>query len=384
MTAIDCDVVVIGAGVSGLAVTAALTDHGLDVVCLDARDRIGGRLHTIGSEQGPLDLGASWFWPGEERVQRLVAESGIAFHAQHIAGDALYDAEGGPRRLDGNPIDVAAYRYTRGAQSVTDALASGLPPGSVRTRSPVSSVSVDAGGARVVAAGCELAARQVVVAAPPALVAETVAFQPALPPEVQGLARLTPIWMGSTVKVVAVYRDPFWRDAGLSGAVFSEVGPLREIHDLSGPEGDDPAALFGFGSSAPNASGPAAPHVFGPSAPNASGLRAEQVVDQLVRLFGPSAAAPTEVVVADWSRERWTSPPGVSPSGAFQLFGHPLYQGPTLQGRVHWASTETAAGYPGHVEGALEAAERTASAVLREFGQSPPPGTRAAQTGKAG
>jgi monoamine oxidase len=50
--------------------------------------------------------------------------------------------------------------------------------------------------------------------------------------------------------------------------------------------------------------------------------------------------------------------------GAYQLFGHPLYAQPALGGRLHWATAETTAESPGHVEGALAAAERAAAAVL--------------------
>ena len=55
------DVIVIGAGISGLAAARHLTDHGWDVLVLEARDRIGGRIWT-GQRWAdcPSDLGASW------------------------------------------------------------------------------------------------------------------------------------------------------------------------------------------------------------------------------------------------------------------------------------------------------------------------------------
>ncbi|TYC65565.1 FAD-dependent oxidoreductase [Stappia sp. BW2] len=51
---------VIGAGIAGLAAAKTLADSGFSVIVLEARSRIGGRLHTDRSLGTPLDLGASW------------------------------------------------------------------------------------------------------------------------------------------------------------------------------------------------------------------------------------------------------------------------------------------------------------------------------------
>lgn len=52
--------IVIGAGVSGLACAAELVKAGHAVLVLEARDRIGGRAHTIEDPavKAPFDLGA--------------------------------------------------------------------------------------------------------------------------------------------------------------------------------------------------------------------------------------------------------------------------------------------------------------------------------------
>jgi len=56
----SADVLVLGAGIAGLAAARTLTDKGLSVILLEARNRVGGRMWTNSSLGVPLDLGASW------------------------------------------------------------------------------------------------------------------------------------------------------------------------------------------------------------------------------------------------------------------------------------------------------------------------------------
>ncbi|MEO1058932.1 MAG: FAD-dependent oxidoreductase, partial [Actinomycetota bacterium] len=58
------------------------------------------------------------------------------------------------------------------------------------------------------------------------------------------------------------------------------------------------------------------------------------------------------------------SPPGVEALHEYQTYGHPIWQTPTGDGRLHWTSTETSREAPGHIEGALAAAERTVLAIV--------------------
>ncbi|MBW3560752.1 MAG: FAD-dependent oxidoreductase, partial [Proteobacteria bacterium] len=59
------EVAVIGAGAAGLAAARRLRAAGLDVLCLEARARIGGRAHTVGGAGGPMDLGCGWLHSGD-------------------------------------------------------------------------------------------------------------------------------------------------------------------------------------------------------------------------------------------------------------------------------------------------------------------------------
>ncbi|MFG2313443.1 flavin monoamine oxidase family protein [Streptomyces tendae] len=343
------DVIVVGAGASGLASADALHTAGRDVVVLEARDRVGGRLLSTPVEYPgrALDLGATWFWDGEDRVRNLAVRSGIAVFEQHLAGDTMLQETTGVRRLTGNLIDAPSRRFATGAQSIAAALAAALPAGALRLDTPVTAIRpAGQGGLDVLTPAGALRAGHVVLAVPPALALEHIDFHDALPADLVRLARATPVWMGAAVKVVAHYADAFWRQDGLAGAAFSRTGPLQEIHDMSGPDGE-PAALFGFAHA----------RTVRPGFEQAA-------VAQLARLFGPPAGAPVALHVRDWSTERWTAPSTVRRLADHSLFGHRLYQRPALDGRLHWATTETATGHAGHIEGALASGERAARAIL--------------------
>ncbi|MBB5747192.1 flavin monoamine oxidase family protein [Brevundimonas variabilis] len=62
------DVVVIGAGAAGVAAARRLMAAGVSVVVLEARDRVGGRAHTVPREGHGLDLGCGWLHSADENV----------------------------------------------------------------------------------------------------------------------------------------------------------------------------------------------------------------------------------------------------------------------------------------------------------------------------
>ncbi|MGW5424569.1 flavin monoamine oxidase family protein [Streptomyces sp. NPDC003943] len=72
-------VIVIGAGISGLAAARHLADQGEDVLVLEARDRIGGRIWTSDAWDGaPVDLGASWIHGTDRNPITALAEKAKA------------------------------------------------------------------------------------------------------------------------------------------------------------------------------------------------------------------------------------------------------------------------------------------------------------------
>ncbi len=331
------DVVVLGAGLSGLLTAWRLQQAGRDVVVLEARDRIGGRLARPEAEA--VDLGASWVWDTERHVHALLRELGIATFPHHDDGIDLYDDGVALHRGRLPRSHVPERRIVGGAHGIAAALAArvdGIRPG-VAARA----VTILPDGLAVQTDGGALTARHVVAALPPALLVRSVDLPPLPEATRQALAHC-PTWMADVAKVVVRYPDRPWRAAGLSGRAASRAGPLVEVHDLSGPGGADPA-LFGFV----------------PRELAREGWR-DRIVPQLVRLFGPGVAAPLAVHARAWWEERYTVAPD-TPAGSPRLLGHPALRAPLLDGRLHLVSTETSGVSPGHMDGAVERAEAVAA-----------------------
>ena len=70
------DVAVIGAGAAGIAAARTLAGTGLSVTVLEARDRIGGRAHTLVREGVAVDMGCGWLHSADENPLAELAEGG--------------------------------------------------------------------------------------------------------------------------------------------------------------------------------------------------------------------------------------------------------------------------------------------------------------------
>ncbi|KAI8102694.1 hypothetical protein M9434_005492 [Picochlorum sp. BPE23] len=62
----DADVIVIGAGMAGVTAARELSDAGISVIILEARDRVGGRTYSLNTSEGPVDAGAMWIHDAQE------------------------------------------------------------------------------------------------------------------------------------------------------------------------------------------------------------------------------------------------------------------------------------------------------------------------------
>lgn len=244
-----------------------------------------------------------------------------------------------------------AWLVQGGVAQVADHLATELGA-DLQLATPVRAIEHGAGGVRVHSAAGIEAAGAVVVAVPPPL-RLAIQFEPALPPAWQALLQRWP--MGAMVKVLAVYREPFWRRHGLNGLGIGDLPWLELTVDSSAPGG--PGVLAGF--------------IAGDRAVAWGRLsetqRRQTVLQDLSRFWGAEAAEPLELVLHDWCGEAWTG-------GAFTAFLTPgtwttygsVWQDPL--GRLVWAGTEAARRWPGYFEGAIEAGLAAAQQVADLLG----------------
>jgi len=362
-------VAIIGGGLAGLHAAHLLHRAGISFQLFEARDRLGGRILTVDeagrADEDGFDLGPSWFWPDmQPGLGDLVDELSLGTFAQHTDGDMLYERglREHPHRMRGMGQEMRSIRLTGGSVSLIHALANNLPKDALHLGAAVTDL-------RLVEAGIELtferhgkppqriSFRHVIAALPPRLLAAAIRFDPAPSADSLTLWQCTPTWMAPHAKFFAVYDRSFWREAGLSGAAQSMVGPLGEIHDATTAQGK--AALFGF---------------VGISAAQRASIGQETLIraaiQQLTRLFGPEAAQPRGTILKDWTADDRTSTPADSSAS-----GHPSsasvewVRGPWAE-RLILAGSETSSSEPGYLAGAVEASRQAVAAVCSSFQHS--------------
>ena len=109
VTDISCDVIVIGAGAAGLAAAAHLAQAGREVLLLEARDRLGGRIWTR-REAGvpvPIELGAEFIHGSAAITRSLLAQAGSPVVDAAGAHVTLEEGEPQPREPSWPNIQAA-------------------------------------------------------------------------------------------------------------------------------------------------------------------------------------------------------------------------------------------------------------------------------------
>lgn len=374
-------VVVLGAGLAGLAAAHRLAAAGCKVEVLEARDRPGGRVWTLRdafpselrSEAGAarirddhdwtrrylrrFNLPVEPFYPRGGRLvvradgRRRVLPAGLSSWRSHAVVTSGEDPGDGPWRALTSP---RWYRISGGADRLARRLARSLGD-RVRYGAVVRDIAWRGDRARVTAhirgEDIELAARRVVCTLPFTTL-RSVSFDPPLPPAKRRIVRTLPY--EAAVRVFVLTEGRPWDHGGLNGFGWSEkVGEVWRVPP--GPAG-------------PGVGRALAAYAQGPKARRLSriddGELVDMVIDELDRLFPGAGERAQEAHVVRWARERWSRG---AQSRPWDMGRWPVPELRRPAGAIHFAGEHVASeGSVGWMDGALESGWRAAGAVLCE------------------
>ncbi|WP_427019061.1 flavin monoamine oxidase family protein [Pseudarthrobacter sp. P1] len=125
------DVVIIGAGPSGLTAARELTKAGLSVAVLEARDRVGGRTWSNTVDGAWLEIGGQWVSPDQTALIGLLEELGLGTYSRHREGESVYIAPDGTRtRYTGEmfPVSEITEKEMNKLIGTLDDLAAAMDP----------------------------------------------------------------------------------------------------------------------------------------------------------------------------------------------------------------------------------------------------------------
>ena len=334
MTIETIDTIIIGAGLSGIYAAHLLSKKKELFVVLEARNRIGGRILSAEYEGFFSDLGPSWYWPDiHPRMASLIQGLGLVGYRQFEEGLGRFQhATGAVHTVAGYPMEPLSWRLEGGMIGLITRLCEHLPEGVVRLNHPVCKVEKESSGVRVDVGEVgrdpwvRFRARKLILAIPPRLAAATILFEPELSHRLTQAMLKIGTWMADQAKFCALYREPFWRQDGLSGQAFSQRGPMGELHDGSNHHGG-PYGLIGFVGI------PAVQR-------HHQDILLKDIVTQLASIYGGPAAEPLACFYQDWAGEPYTATLYDQPP----MHEHPLYHPPAGKTAI-WEGTDSFCGY---------------------------------------
>jgi monoamine oxidase len=327
-------ITIIGAGISGLYL-ASLLENDYEVTILEARDRIGGRVFSIDNH----DMGPSWVWSHHKSMLELIDKFSLKLISQYTKGYALYDTKDKVEPFI-YPSSMPSFRVDGSMFTLVEAIHKSLKNTKVFLSQEVKNVICSNKQVNIETLKDTFISDFVVVAIPPRL-ALKINFSPKMPELLYKKMKNTPTWMAHTAKCVIEFKNSFWRKKSLSGFVFSHIGPLGEIHDLSSSKKH---ALFGFVST------------------NAKMKNFEEdLKNQLKRLFHIDLSQIISINLVNWRDEKYTATKDdINHTGM-----HPDYGIDTddFNNKIFFSSTEFSFLEGGYLEGALIRAKHIASKI---------------------
>lgn len=339
------NITIVGGGLSGLTLAYLLSQRNIKATVLEATPRLGGRIQTVKGTLGtPLELGATWLSDIHPNLLALSDELGLKKYPQYSKGISLFQTKSfePPQKFFVPEAESPSYRIADGTQSLIDALAGKLPVENIWLNARVTTIK-DEGNEFLLelADGRKCWANKVIICLPPQLAASKIKFSPKLPDAVGSILPTVQTWMAGSIKFTLEYAEPFWRNAGYSGMLYSHAGIIVEMYDHTNFEENK----FGFTG-----------FLNGGAASYTQDVREEFVLRQLGELLGEKALTPVAYFDKVWADEFVLDGNPVI-QRPHQNNGHPLLQDAYMDGKLLFCGTETATEFAGYMEGAVIAAK---------------------------
>ena len=321
------NLIIVGAGLSGLY-TAFLLQEKYNITIIEARTRIGGRILSIDG----LDLGPSWVWNHHENILNLIDELGFELLEQYNSGYALYDERSGTKKF-ATPKSAPSFRVKGGMQEIIEKLKDNLNLDvKIKLDEVVEKVEYKNQEVYIKTNKKEYESHKIIFAIPPRLVSQNIEFIPKLEASIKDKLYNIATWMAHSAKVVITFEKDFWREKGLSGFTFSNIGPLMELHDASSK---DNAAMIGFFHSK-------------------ASMDEVNIRKQLERIFGNDSKHIKDIYSKDWKEEKYTAIEKDKDINE-QYFNYG-YELSLYDNKVYFTGTESSYEEGGYLEGALSSA----------------------------
>jgi monoamine oxidase len=335
-------ILIIGAGLSGLLIGYRLKKEGIPFKILEARDRVGGRINTVyGTNNTPVEMGATWFTNQHKHLITLLAELGIDYFEQYMDSTVYYQhAPNSPTQLIQIPSQAASFRISGGTSKLINTLFQNLDKNDVLLNQAVTGIKFQNNSVQVIAKEIFVGNR-VVLAIPPKLWAKRILFEPLIANELMNVAKQTHTWMEDSIKIALTYNQPFWEQKNIPRTLFSNTGPVTELYDHCNQKRSK-YALCGFINSS--------------FKELTYSERRALVIDQITSVFGLMAKEFINYEECSWSKEENT----FESSGTFlyphQNNGNPIFNKTFFDNKLFISSSESASEFPGYMDGAVYSA----------------------------
>lgn len=344
MNQTEFDMIIIGAGLSGLCLAYYLREQNYSIKILEGRSRIGGRIHTTFEKDTRIEMGATWFSPQHTELQKLLKELDLEIFEQELGKTAIYEPiSTSPHQVVALPAhQEPSYRIKGGTFALIRALESRKGAVDLQLDCVVSSIHEEANALLVNTSQGDFKAKRVVSTLPPFLFQNKIKVNPPLPQGFVDVANKTHTWMGESIKIGLSYSRPFWKDKGLSGTIFSNPGPIPEMYDHSNAE-NSTFALKGF--------------LNGAYFSITQEQRLELILKQLEKYYGPQVSEYLDYQELIWQNEPLTFSPYKEHLFPHQNNGNEVFRNSYLNNNLFISGTETSAAFPGYMEGAVRSAQ---------------------------